>query len=359
MAQEKTTSATKRILVDMSRLGKNEFNGLYIYSYHLGLCLYNKPPENADLYFYLPKRLFGFFGNAVKYISQHSLNKFFHLKAMGFDIWHSTTTISWYMPTDKKTKFLFTLHDLNFLIECPENEKSNQRYLKLVQNRIDRADHLIAISEFSLKQAQQYLKLGNKPTTVIYNGCTYMTSPPLEKEPVHVPTAPFLFSIGLVQKRKNFHTIIPLLQNNNYKYIIAGKDEFEYKQAILEEAEKYNVADRVVFTGPISEEEKAWYYSHCTAFMFPSFAEGFGLPVVEAMYFGKPVFISNETSLPEVGGDAAYYFLSFDADDMVKVFTDGMAHYQETNPQERIKEQAGKFSFEKAAAAITDIYESL
>ena len=343
----------------MNRLGRNKFNGLYIYCYHLGLCLYNNQPENTKLYYYLPKKLFGFFGNAVKYIAHHSLDKFFHRKAMGFDIWHSTTTLSWYMPADKRTKFIFTLHDINFVIETPEREKSNQRYLKLIQKRINRADHIIAISEFSLGQAKQYLNLGNKPTSVIYPGCSFITDKPEEKEPAYIPATPFLFSIGLIQKRKNFHVIMPILQDHDYEYIIAGIDIFDYKETIIEEAKKYGVLDRIKFTGAISEEEKAWYYKNCTAFMFPSFAEGFGLPVVEAMYYGKPVFLSRETSLPEIGGEYAYYFKDFTPEIVKTTFANGMERYASEQPQEKIKQQAMQFTFDKMTEGVLNVYRSL
>jgi glycosyltransferase involved in cell wall biosynthesis len=349
----------KKILIDMHRLGKNRFNGLYIYSKFLGEELQKQQPEDFDFFYYLPKKLVGFFGQAAKYIAQHSLDKFFHRKAMGFDIWHSTTTLSWYVPASKKTKFIFTLHDLNFLIEEPDNIKGNKKNLLRIQKRINRADYIIAISNFALRQARQHLQLYNKPALVIYNGCTYITHPPAESAPAHVPKKPFLFSIGLVQKRKNFHTIIPLLKDNDYLYVIAGRDEFEYKNEILKEAQKYNVDSRVIFTGTVSEEEKVWYYKNCEAFMFPSFAEGFGLPVVEAMYFGKPVFISTEASLPEIGGDAAYYFTSFNADEMKQQFAAGMLDYKINAPVEKIKQQAAKFSFEKTAAAVIEIYKTL
>ena len=349
----------KRILVDMSRLGNNKFNGLYVYSYHLGLCLYNDQLADTELYYYLPKYLFGFFGNKVKYIAHHSLDKFFHRKASGFDIWHSTTTLSWYTPADKKTKFIFTLMDINFLIETPERKKSNERYLKLIQKRINRADHIIAISAFSLAQSVQLLDLRNKPCSIIYPGCSFITNKREEKEPAYVPGKPFLYSIGLVQKRKNFHVIMPLLQVNDYEYIISGIDTFDYKETIIREAEKYGVLNRIKFTGPVSEEEKAWYYKNCLAFMFPSFAEGFGLPVVEAMFYGKPVFLSRETSLPEIGGEHAYYFDDFDAVSIQNGFTRGMLHYQEQQPQGLIKEQAMKFSFVNMSKKIKEIYTSL
>ena len=349
----------KKVLVDMHRLGKNHFNGLYTYSYHLGKGLYKYFPPQLELYYYLPENLFGMFGNRVKYIAQKSFDKFFHRKAKGFDIWHSTTTLSWYMPVDKKTKFIFTIHDINFIIENPEKEKSNQRYLKLIQQRINRADHIIAISEFSLGQAKKHLNLGSKPTSIIYPGCSFITEPPIQETPAYIPGKPFLFSIGLIQKRKNFHVVVPLLQNNELEYVIAGIDSYDYKETILLEAKKYGVQDRVIFTGPISEKEKAWYYDHCLAFMFPSFAEGFGSPVVEAMYYGKPVFISKETSLPEIGGEHAYYFSNFEPGHMQAIFAEGMKHYEQEQPQEKLKQHAMKFSYDNMSKKILELYKTL
>lgn len=343
----------------MNRLGKNKFNGLYVYCYHLAQCLKENRPQNMELYYYLPKNLFGSFGNTVKYIAHKSFDKFFHRKAMGFDIWHSTTTLSWYMPADKKTKFIFTLHDINFVIETPERKKSNARYLKLIQKRINRADHIIAISAFSLAQARQYLQLGNKPASVIHPGCSFISTPPQETVPAYIPKKSFLFSIGLIQKRKNFHVAIPLLQDNDYEYIIAGIDNFDYKQTIIAEAEKYGVLDRLKFTGPVTEGEKAWYYKNCAAFLFPSFAEGFGLPVVEAMYYGKPVFISTETSLPEIGGEHAYYFRDFTPESVKDCFKKGMSHYALNQPQQKIKQHALQFTFENMSKQILDLYKSM
>ena len=115
-----------------------------------------------------------------------------------------------------------------------------------------------------------------------------------------------------------------LLKDNDYELIIAGNIS-NYFERILEEARKWNVEDRVNIIGPISEGLKHWYLKNCLAFAFPSIAEGFGLPVVEAMYYGKPIFLSSYTSLPEVGGDLATYFnKEFDPEGMRLEFIEGM-----------------------------------
>src|SRR5690606_36577767 len=119
------------------------------------------------------------------------------------------------------------------------------------------------------------------------------------------------------------------------------------------------VTDKVKVVGPVSAEEKYWYLKYCKAFLFPSLAEGFGLPVIEAMYFGKPVFISDRTSLPEIGGDAAYYFCDFDAAYMQGVLEEGLTCHDRLQRADAVREHAEQFDWNKVAAAYLDIYRSL
>ena len=349
----------KRVLIDMSRLGKNPFNGLYTYSYQLGKSLVKLDPYDFELSYYMPEKFFNIFGRDSKYEDQKSIDKFFRFGTGKFDLWHSTTTLSRYRPFNKKTKFIFTFHDLNFTIEDAANNSRNKRLLGEIQRLVNRADHIIAISEFAKKQANELLNLSGKPTTIIYPGCSLVTEPIEAINPGYAPSKPFLFAIGLIEPRKNFHTLIPLLQGNDYELIIAGIDDHPYKNKIIEAAEKYDVEDRVKLIGPISEGNKSWYYQHCEAFMFPSFAEGFGSPVVEAMYYGKPVFTSRFTSLPEIGGDAAYYFDSFDPEVMQQNFRDGMNDFYRNSPDEKIRRRARMFSYDNTAKQCVELYRKI
>lgn len=157
----------------MHRVGKNPFNGLYTYCYQLGLSFLKFPTPGIELYYYLPKEKFGLFGDNVHYVNQRSRDKFFRFNTGDYDIWHSTTTVSWYKPFNRTTKFIFTIHDLNFLIEDRVNTTRNARVLKQIQQRVNRADHIIAISNFALKQAHEFLQMGNKPVSIVYPGCAF------------------------------------------------------------------------------------------------------------------------------------------------------------------------------------------
>ena len=342
----------------MHRLKHHPYNGLYTFSYNLGKSLSLLSSSETELHFYMPKEKFGIFGNQVQYAGHHSIDKFYKPGTSKFDIWHTTTTLSWYRPFNNKTKSIFTIHDLNFLIEEKENTDRNKRLLKLIQKRVDRAEYLIGISEYALQVAEEHLQLGNKPRKVIYNGCNLPVTEDFDL-PDYKPTKPFLFAVGLVAPRKNFHLLPALLKDNEYDLIIAGMQDEVYTQKIKAEISKWGMESRVTLTGPITENDKYWYYKNCEAFLFPSYAEGFGLPIIEAMHFGKPVFTSAETCLTEIGGDAAYYFNSFDAEAMQSRLAEGLHHYKETNPVDKIKQRASFFSWDKAAKECFDIYNLL
>lgn len=342
----------------MHRLKHHRYNGLYTFSEGLGRSLAASPQQDFEFWFYLDKENFGYFGDKARYEEHRSIDKFYKPGTGKFDVWHITTTLSWYHPFNKRTKSVFNLHDLHFLIEEKDNVSRNKRLVAQIQKRVDRADHIVGISKFSLEFARRYLRLDDKPQSVIYNGCNKISLPGFDN-PVYRPQRPFLFTIGLLQPRKSFHLLPALLKGNDYELIIAGLDTFDYRKTIEEEIKKWKVEDRVRITGPVSEEDKFWYYKNCEAFLFPSVAEGFGLPVIEAMQFGKPVFISTETCMPEIGGDVAYYFHSLDNEAMQETFARGMQHYANEKPAERIKQHAAMFSWDKAAAEYMNVYREL
>jgi glycosyltransferase involved in cell wall biosynthesis len=112
--------------------------------------------------------------------------------------------------------------------------------------------------------------------------------------------------------------------------------------------------------GGVPEAAKLWLYAHCEAFLFPSLSEGFGLPVVEAMAFGKPVFISALTSLPEIGGEDAYYFADFEPESMARVVRDGLRDFGNDPAREtRMRARASRFSWPRVAAEYWRLYEEV
>ena len=346
------------ILLDCERM-KYPHTGLYHFCLHLGKNLLETAANDRQFCFYTPASAIGAFGKEAHYLQQNSLQKFRLPSTKNFSIWHNTYQSSSYFPKHRNLKIILTIHDLNFLYDSKKNELKKRNYLQKLKAKIERADHIVAISEFTLNDVISNIDIGNKPYSIVYNGCNVEQITSLTM-PAVVPSRPFLFTIGTIIEKKNFHVLPCLLANNDWQLVIAGFTQSEaYKSCIITEAGKYGVADRVIFTGPISENDKQWYLQKCTAFVFPSIAEGFGLPVVEAMYFGKPLLLSTFTSLPEIGGDVAYYFNSFEPAAMQQTLEESLHDYNVKKPQKAIQERSTLFSWQRSALQYHAIYNSL
>jgi glycosyltransferase involved in cell wall biosynthesis len=350
----------KNIIFDCERM-KYSNTGLYHYCLNLGRHLQKYiNHQQEQLYLFSPPGVAQLFGNKSLYLPQNSLHKFYMPALEGYHIWHATYQNTDYLPVrNKKIKVVLSIHDLNFLYEKKQDWKK-KKYLRHLQHNIDRADALICISEYCKNDVLQYCNIKNKPLTVIHNG-TNALKKPLLNNTSYKPSKPFLFSIGTVNRKKNFHTLLPLLhQNNNMELLIAGRwDDNEYLEFMHRSAIEMNVVENVRMLGQISESEKAWYFQNCYAFTFPSLAEGFGLPVAEAMSAGKPLFLSDKTALPEIGRNVAFYFSDFNAARMQQVFLTGMDEYNNCNMQDTIKKHGTQFCWKKAAEEYLEVYRSL
>jgi glycosyltransferase involved in cell wall biosynthesis len=345
------------LILDCERM-RHAYTGLFEYCERLGLALQLCLNAEDTIAYYIPdKKYEHYFGRKYEHIVRKSLHKMLPVRINKTAVWHTTYQMSNYMKNDdRKIRKVLTIHDLNFLYEkssLPEIKKC----LKTVQANIDRADHIITISEFVKNDILNHLKT-DSCISVIYNGCNVLEFPDYNT-PSYRPANPFLFSLGTVEPKKNFHVLPCLLKNNDYEWIIAGKENGDYVNKIMEEAKKYGNNDRIKLLGAVSAKDKYWYLKNCTAFLFPSLAEGFGIPPVEAMYFGKPVFLSTGTSLPEIGGEYAYYFSDFDPENMCASFESGMNHYLQAKPEPEVKKWANQFNWENSAKEYRKIYDSL
>jgi glycosyltransferase involved in cell wall biosynthesis len=140
--------------------------------------------------------------------------------------------------------------------------------------------------------------------------------------------------------------------------VLAGKKDPVYRQIESDVARR--TIKNVIFTDYVTEGRLRWLYENCSAYVFPSLSEGFGLPGLEAMIHGAPVVSSNATCLPEVYGDAAHYFDPTDiqamADAINEVLTDKDLRLKLTKSGH---DQAAKYSWEQTAAQTLAIYNQV
>lgn len=348
-----------KIIIDCERM-KYPHTGLHSYCINLVPALQKLVQPNLEqLSFFLPKELNGYFGKNEDYLFQNSFQKLILPSLKKYSVWHSTQQDSDYYPAKNKLPVVLTIHDINIMHNAAKTAAKKKYYIQQLEKKIHRASHVTFISNFTCNDVQQYIDLSNKPFSVVYNGCTINEIQPLQV-PAIKPDAPFYFTLSTIMRKKNTHVLPALLAGNDKLLVISGITASEaYKQEIIAEAVKYGVEKRVIFTGAITENDKQWYLKNCTAFLFPSLTEGFGAPVVEAMYFGVPIFLSDLTSLPEIGGDVCYYFPSFEKDAMQQTVQNGLEQYRNSNAAEQIKKRAALFSWKNAATDYLNIYRSL
>lgn len=346
-----------KILVDFYRL-KDVHSGLGYFSKQLSRFLVSAN-TTKQLTFLVPKS----FANTYNKLCQTEifslLRKFFPMLLGNYDIWHATSQFPSILPPRGKTKFILTVHDLNFLYE--KTEAKQQKYKRRLQKRVNRADVITAISHFTKSNIEKHLNVNGKKVHVIYNG---VDSPELTKsrKPKWIRNEPFFFSIGYFTKKKNWESLLHMMTEfPDHKLVISGFNETPYGVFCKALIKNNNIENRVVLSGSVSNEEKSWLFANCSAFLFPSTAEGFGMPAVEAMKMGKPTFLSRHTSLPEIGGSAAFYFDSFEKNHMKSVVESGL-RLVEKNPEkfaEKTKAHAQKFDWQTAAHQYLALYDEI
>ncbi len=346
------------VLLEMERL-RVPRSGLGQFCLHVGAELVAQRPRGAELAFYLPRAHVGAFGGGVRYLVHSKLHALTGASREAFDVWHAIHQDSRYLPRARTTRLVLTVHDLNFLEKYSGLRRAAK--LRALQRRVDRADAVTFISAYTEATARAHLRIEGKLTRVVHNGNSLRPAPGARRPPF-APAGPFLFAIGIVGPKKNFHVLVPFLRalGGGRSLVVAGDASAPYARTILDLARAEGLADRVLLPGSVGDEEKAWLYANAEAFVFPSLAEGFGLPVIEAMSAGTPVFLSTRTSLPETGGPEAYYWPDLSPGAMREVFERGMAEVRaDPGKPERLRAWASRFSWERAAREYLRLYEEL
>jgi glycosyltransferase involved in cell wall biosynthesis len=351
-----------QVTVDLERL-KTLHCGLGQYCLHLGRALANTAGD-IELTYFLPRdKVDSFQGLDVHFqhaspwrreVWQRPLRWLPLSKGRRVDLWHATHQQTKYLPVDPRTPVLLTIHDLNFLREA--RPAKIRRELARVQRLIDRACAVTAISQFVAGEVREHFNLRGKPLHVIHNGaCVGMAQP---QRPAWLTERTFLFTIGDITPKKNFHVLVDFIGRvPNRQLIIAGRKGHAYAAEIEQLARERGLSDRVLLPGAISDGERAWLYQHCEALVFPSKTEGFGLPVIEAMTAGRPVFCSHATSLPEVTGPHGFFWHDYSPDHMAEVFYAGMKAFErDASYSSKLKSWAGQFTWQRAATEYLRVY---
>jgi glycosyltransferase involved in cell wall biosynthesis len=178
--------------------------------------------------------------------------------------------------------------------------------------------------------------------------------------------APYILSVGDLQPRKNhigliraFEKLVRACPQLKHELVLAGKETW-FTEQVRDAARASGVGDRIRFCGFVADADLLQLYNACDVFVLPSFYEGFGFPVLEAMACGRAVVCSNTTSLPEVADGAAILFDPYVVDEIVRALKDVLVDAELRSRLERLGVQrAAHFSWQKTAGRMLDVFREV
>jgi len=252
----------------------------------------------------------------------------------------------------------------------------NSQWLKLFKffgvNAAKKAPVIITITEYTRNRIAHFTGIDRQKIKAIHLAPKKMAV--AEPEPgyiptFNIPTSKFILHVGTLEKRKNLVRLIEafnllrLSGHKEYSLILVGqpspKSDMDDSVAIHEVIERLNLRDFVLTPGYASDQDLAYFYKYAEIYAFPSINEGFGVPVLEAFHHQLPVIVSDNTCLPEVGGDAVLCFNPFNVEDISKkmqalIEDDKLKSELIRRGSERLKH----FSWEKNAAELIKTFNS-
>lgn len=312
-----------KIAIDASELANRREDGTQIYLYNLLENIARIDRKNQYFLYYSsePKKLIESpnFKHIVKpwpmYWTQTRL-PFLLFQNRPDALFMPIQTLPFIIPFGLKT--IITIHDLAFLM-YPETFPASDKIKHKVfaWHAIKRADKIIAVSESTRNDIIKFYNVDPEKINVVHHGYDQKLFRPFQNqndcaiiEQVKTKyniTKPYLLYVGALQPRKNILGLVKafkLLNKCDYQLVIAGGKAWLYEE-LFEYIKKSSIKNSVILTGRFETEELPALIWGAEVFILPSFYEGFGLPIIEAMACGTPVITSNISSLPEVAGGQA------------------------------------------------------
>jgi glycosyltransferase involved in cell wall biosynthesis len=273
-------------------------------------------------------------------------------------------------PLSCNVPLVVSVHDVSFL-EFPQYfTRFRATQLKItVKRTIEAAARVLTPSEFSRDAILRHYSIDPEKVTVIPNGAPSAFRP-IERQVAAAAVerkfhirGPFILTVGDLQPRKNhlgllraFERLMRAHSQLQHRLVFVGKETW-YSKELHRAVSASGVADRVDFTGFVDDADLLQIYGACDLFIFPSFYEGFGLPILEAMGCGRAVACSNLTAMPEVADGAGILFDPHSTDEMARAMGDVLLDSELRTRLERLGTQrASQFGWEQAAQRTLEVY---
>ncbi len=286
----------------------------------------------------------------------------------GVDVYHAT---NFFLPAVESARRIVTIHDLTFLV-APHlcSPKILAPFSKGIKRFAQSADAIVTYSEWTRSDMATFLDVEPEKVTVTPLAVDEGLHPiPKDEAASHIAEkydikTPYLLFVSTLEPRKNVPGLIrafaKIAKDLPHNLVLIGGLGWDC-EIIFQTIEEFGLSERVHHMGFLNpHSELAAFYSAADAFVFPSFYEGFGLPILEAMACGCPVVSSTNASLPEVAGECAVYCDAEDDSSIVNAVYKILQDETATNEMvAKGLERSKEFSWESCAKLTLDLYERL
>jgi glycosyltransferase involved in cell wall biosynthesis len=289
---------------------------------------------------------------------------YYSVKNNKLDIFHGLSgELPWFLP--KNVKKIVTIHDLIF-VRYPKlyNFLDRKIYYYKFKFAAQKADVVVAISEQTKADIVEFLKINPDKIKVIYQGCSSEFKQIYSeiqknnfKEKYQLPDK-FLLNVGTIEARKNLLNIVKSIQNTEIPLVVVGKKTKYFFEEVEPFIKKNKMENQVIYLKNLSREDLAILYQLATIFIYPSVFEGFGIPIIEAMYSKTLVITTKNGVFPESAGPNSIFIDPNNADDIKNNILDFWNNEQEIkNRVEKSFQFVQKFNDDVLAKQWEEIYE--
>ena len=269
------------------------------------------------------------------------------------------------MPLHPRVPTLSVIHDLNFEHAAGNLKASHQHYMKHYFRRFaQNATRIATVSTYSKNDIAQTYGINPAKIDVVFDGAhsNYRPHSDVEKAAVRDKFThghPYIIFISTILKRKNLANLLKAFDlvkqqgDNKLKLVVVGSRVW-WQDELAEAYDNMLHKDDVIMPGRVEPDELSALLSASEMLVYPSYFEGFGIPILEAMYAETAVVASNTTSMPEVGGDAVLHVNPSDPSDIAHAISilQNNSIREELIQKGRVQRQ--KFSWEKTANLLWD-----
>lgn len=278
------------------------------------------------------------------------------LQAQDFDIFHPTYYDDYFLPYLGAKPFVLTVYDMIHELYPEYFSLSDQTSIRK-RKLAEKSNKIIAISEHTKRDLIQIFDIPSEKIQVIHLASSIESSLQSDIKTLALPEKYLLF-VGTRTGYKNFYFLVnglrSILENDQSLHIVCAGSSFNKNELAF--FEQQGILDRV-HSYQVNDEELKEIYKCALVFIFPSLYEGFGLPVLEAFACGCPTVLSNVSSLPEIGGDAALYFEPKDMKSMQNVVSQVLYDDQlRADLIRRGSKQAQNFSWKRTNYETVAVY---